>query len=198
MGIPQEFQACQALDTEAVEDELAASGIPVPPTMNDMEMRMMLVEMRLRKSGKVGPQKAKAKAKPGADASAFEVALYEKPAFSELYEEWKAARNTNAANLAIEHVNNARRAKERYGGTALYDETIAKIEAALNARVVKEVKGGALSYAGFPATFGGSDGESCVLVSPLPGASIGCCDMPLPLPLGFGHCCVVCPYPWQR
>ena len=152
--VAEEFQACQALDTEAVEDELAASGIPVPPTMNDMEMRMMLVEMRLRKSGKVGPQKAKPKAKPGADASAFEVALYEKPAFSELYEEWKAARNTNAANLAIEHVNNARRAKERYGGTALYDETIAKIEAALNARVVKEVKGGALSYAGFPANMG--------------------------------------------
>ena len=152
--VAEEFQACQALDTEAVEDELAASGIPVPPTMNDMEMRMMLVEMRLRKSGKVGPQKAKAKAKPGADASAFEVALYEKPAFSELYEEWKATRNTNAANLAIEHVNNARRAKERYGGTALYDETIAKIEAALNARVVKEVKGGALSYAGFPANMG--------------------------------------------
>ena len=152
--VAEEFQACQALDTEAVEDELAASGIPVPPTMNDMEMRMMLVEMRLRKSGKVGPQKAMAKAKPGADASAFELALYEKPAFSELYEEWKAARNTNAANLAIEHVNNARRAKERYGGTALYDETIAKIEAALNARVVKEVKGGALSYAGFPANMG--------------------------------------------
>ena len=49
-----EFTAIQALDTEAVEDELAQSGIPVPPTMNDMDMRMMLVEMRMRKAGKVG------------------------------------------------------------------------------------------------------------------------------------------------
>ena len=49
--VAEEFQACQALDTEAVEDELAASGIPVPPTMNDMEMRMMLIEVRMRKAG---------------------------------------------------------------------------------------------------------------------------------------------------
>ena len=52
--VAEEFTKVQALDTEGVEEELAASGIPVPPTMNDMDMRMMLVEVRLRKAGKVG------------------------------------------------------------------------------------------------------------------------------------------------
>ena len=55
--VAKEFSACQQLDSEEVEDELAASGIPVPPTMNDMDMRMMLVEMRMRKSGKISDQK---------------------------------------------------------------------------------------------------------------------------------------------
>ena len=36
----------------------------MPPTMNDMDMRMMLVEMRLRKTGKVGEKKAKPKKAP--------------------------------------------------------------------------------------------------------------------------------------
>lgn len=43
--VAKEFTAIQALDTEAVEDELALSGIKVPPTVNDMDMRMMLVEV---------------------------------------------------------------------------------------------------------------------------------------------------------
>ena len=80
-AVSKEFAACQALDTEQVEDELMESGIPVPPTMNDMDMRMMLVEMRMRKSGKMGGEKKKKKPPPPpAGASAFEVALYEKPA----------------------------------------------------------------------------------------------------------------------
>jgi len=152
--VAAEFAACQSLDTEEVEDELAASGVVPPPTMNDMDMRMMLVEMRLRKAGKVGGQKAAAPKKPLPGANEFEMALYEKPAFKELYEEWQKARKTNELNLATEHLVNPRRAKERYGGTEMYDETIAKIEAALNAKVEKVVSSGKIAYAGFPANMG--------------------------------------------
>lgn len=97
--VAAEFAACQSLDTEEVEDELATSGVVPPPTMNDMDMRMMLVEMRLRKAGKVGGQKAAAPKKPLPGANEFEMALYEKPAFKELYEEWQKARKTNELNL---------------------------------------------------------------------------------------------------
>jgi hypothetical protein len=151
--VAEEFTKCQALDTEAVEDELAASGIPVPPTMNDMDMRMMLVEMRLRKTGKIGNQPSKPKKAP-AGANPFEVALCEKPGFRALYEGWQQTRNTNAMNLATEHLVNPRRAKERYGGTAKYDETIAQIDEALNARIVQEVTSGRVTYSGFPANMG--------------------------------------------
>ena len=59
-------------------------------------------------------------------------------------------------NLATEHLVNPRRAKERYGGTAKYDETIAAIEAALNAKVEVVVSSGLIAYAGFPANMGES------------------------------------------
>ena len=151
--VAAEFAACQSLDTEAVQDELAASGIPVPPTMNDMDMRMMLVEMRMRKAGKIGTKKEKPK-KPPPNANEFEKALYEKPVFRELFEEWQRTRNTNAMNLATEHLTNPRRAKERYGGTAKYDETIAKIEEALKAKKASVATSGKLAYSGFPANMG--------------------------------------------
>lgn len=152
--VAAEFASCQQLDTEQVEDELAASGIVPPPTMNDMEMRMMLVEMRLRKAGKLGSQKAAAPKPPPAGANAFEIALYEKPAFKALYERYKSTRDTNSANLATEYLLNPKRAKERYGGTDKYESTIAEIEEALNAKVEQKVTSGKVAYAGFPASMG--------------------------------------------
>ena len=151
--VAKEFSAIQALDTEAVEDELALSGVVPPPTMNDMDMRMMLVELRLRKEGKIGATKPAPKKAP-AGANDFEKALYEKPAFKELFEGWQQARNTNAMNLATEYLVNPRRAKERYGGTAKFDETIAEIEGALNAKIEVVVTSGKIAFAGFPANMG--------------------------------------------
>jgi len=152
-AVAKEFSNIQALDTEAVEDELATSGIPVPPTMNDMDMRMMLVEVRMRKAGKIGTSKAAPKKAPP-NANDFEKALYEKPAFKVLYEGWQQSQNTNAVNLATEHLMNPRRAKERYQGTAKFDETIAAINEALNAKVEQVVTSGLVAYSGFPANMG--------------------------------------------
>ena len=150
--VAAEFAACQSLDTEQVEDELARSGIPVPPTMNDMDMRMMLVEMRMRKAGKIGAKPAPKKPPP--NANEFEKALYEKPVFRELFETWQRERNTNAMNLATEYLVNPRRAKERYGGTEKYDATVAQIETALKARKASVATSGKLTYSGFPANMG--------------------------------------------
>ena len=62
--VAAEFEKVQAVDIDSVEEELGLQGIVVPPTMNEVEMRLMLVEMRLRKSGKIGEQKKAAPAKP--------------------------------------------------------------------------------------------------------------------------------------
>lgn len=130
------------------------SGVVPPPTMNDMDMRMMLVELRLRKAGKLGETKAAAPKKPPPNANAFEVALYEKPAFKELYEKYKSTRDTNSANLCTEYLLDKKRAKDRYGGTANYETTVAEIEEALNAKVVQEVTSPRLTFSGFPANMG--------------------------------------------
>jgi hypothetical protein len=49
--VAEEFARVQPLPFEEVEVELKAKGIPVSPTMNEMDVRLMLVEMRLRLSG---------------------------------------------------------------------------------------------------------------------------------------------------
>ena len=64
--VAKEFSAISALDTEAVEDELAVSGIRVPPTVNDMDMRMMLVEVR-RPRARRTQDRRRASLRPRAD-----------------------------------------------------------------------------------------------------------------------------------
>ena len=51
--VAEEFQKVQPLSWDEVEEELMESGIRAPPTMNDMELKLMLVEMRLRLAGKL-------------------------------------------------------------------------------------------------------------------------------------------------
>ena len=115
----------------------------------------MLVEMRMLKAGKGAGQKKPA-SKPTSYGSDFEKALYERPAFKALYERFKNARLQNEINLCIEYLNDPRRAKERYGGTAKYDETVKEIEEALAAKVEQVVKSGRLFFSGFPSNMGES------------------------------------------
>jgi len=114
----------------------------------------MLVEMRLRKSGKIGTQKAAAPKKPASYANDFERAYYEKPAFKALYEKYQKSGIATDLNLATEYLKDKRNAKERYGGTPNYDSVVAEIEEALNAKVVQEVTSPRLTFSGFPANMG--------------------------------------------
>ncbi len=60
--VAEEFGKVQTMEFEEVEEELLESGIPVGPTMNDMDAKLMLVEVRLRMSGRMPGSKAKAAA----------------------------------------------------------------------------------------------------------------------------------------
>ena len=55
---------------------------------------------------------------------------------------------------AAEYLNDPRKAKQRYGGTAKYEETVATIEEALNAKIEQVVTSGKIFYSGFPANMG--------------------------------------------
>jgi len=151
--VAAEMAEVQDFDTNQIEEELALSGIPPPPTMNDFELRSMLVELRMRKKGKMGTATAAPK-KPASYGNDYERALFEKPAFKALIEEYRKTNNVNAMNLATEHLMNPRQAKERYGGTSNYQATLDEIEAAMNARVEQTVSTPKLYFAGFPSNMG--------------------------------------------
>jgi len=102
--VSEELVKLQGLPTEDVEDELANLGVRAPPGMDDMSIRLMLVEMKLRVSGRMTGMKKEAKVKKTTFGNDFERAMYEKPAFKQLYEKYSNAYNTNAINVITEYM----------------------------------------------------------------------------------------------
>jgi len=154
--VAKEFASIQGLDLDDVTDELAAAGLVAPATMNDMDIRIMLVEVRMRKAGTMGGSSAPKKkpVRPAKFGSEFERVLFDKPAVKALYETLQAAKDINSMNLVSEHINNAKRAKDRYAGTPNYASTIKMVEEAMTARIVQEVSTPTVLYSGFPSNMG--------------------------------------------
>jgi len=146
--VAAEFAQVQPMAYEDVEAELAEKGIPVPPTMNDMEIKLMLVEMRLRMSGQLAGQTKPQR--PATYSSKFEEAMWEKPAFEEYYNMLKTKDDHNAMNVVAEYVNDPELATQRYGKD--YKAVLRKAEAALTAP--PPVKSPTLNFSGFPANMG--------------------------------------------
>jgi hypothetical protein len=144
--VAEEFARVQPLPFEEVEVELKAKGIPVPPTMNEMDVRLMLVEMRLRLSGRLSTEAKR----PTKFSSKFEEALWTKPAFKEYYGTLKASGDHNAQNVVAEYVNDPDVALVRYGKD--YKAVIRKAQDALNAP--PPVKSPTITFKGFPANMG--------------------------------------------
>lgn len=134
---------------EDVEEELLNSGIPAPPTMNEMDVKLMLVELRLRMTGRMAKD-GTPKPKPTTFSSKFEEALGTKPVFAELYKEFKNMGDHNSQNVAAEYLNDRENAIRRYGKD--YATLISQIEAALKAK--PPVKSPKIQFAGFPANMG--------------------------------------------
>ena len=126
--VAAEFIAVQPLTYEEVEEELMMSGVRGSPDMNEMDLKLMLVELRLVMSGRT---KGKEKKKPAKYSSKFEEATWEKPMFKELYDGLKAKGDHNAQNVASEYLNNPEVAKSRYAKD--YKRLLIDIEVALNA-----------------------------------------------------------------
>jgi len=146
--VAEEFNNVQPMTFEEVEEELMESGIRAFPTMNDMDVKLMLVEVRLRNSGRMKGEKPKPK--PTSFSSKFEEALYTKPVFAELYNEFKKMGDHNSQNVAAEYINTPENAMKRYGKD--YKNLIAQIEVALNAK--PEVTSPGVTFSGFPANMG--------------------------------------------
>ncbi|KAG7362251.1 RNA recognition motif containing protein [Nitzschia inconspicua] len=147
--VAEEFQKVQPLSWDEVEEELMESGIRAPQTMNDMELKLMLVEMRLRLAGKLEGN-GKPKQRPTTFSSKFEEAMWTKPAFEAFYNELKKRDDHNSMNVVAEYLNTPDIAKVRYASS--YAQLLQDCEAALLAP--PPVNSPTLVFSGFPANMG--------------------------------------------
>ena len=148
--VAEEFNNVQPLSYEEVEEELLQSGIRAPADMNEMEVKLMLVEVRLRMSGKIGDEGGAKKQKPTTFSSKFEEALWTKPAFEEYFNSLKAKGDHNAMNAVTEYLNDPETAKARYEKT--YRGVLRAVDTALSAP--PPVKSSKVVFSGFPANMG--------------------------------------------
>ncbi|KAL3925608.1 MAG: hypothetical protein SGILL_000302 [Bacillariaceae sp.] len=147
--VAEEFNNVQPLSWDEVEAELMQSGIRAPATMNDMELKLMLVEMRLRLAGKLEGD-GTPKSKPTTFSSKFEEAMWTKPAFEVFYNELKQIDDHNSMNVVKEYLNDPDVAKTRYSDS--YPQLLADCEAALTAP--PPVNSPTIVFSGFPANMG--------------------------------------------
>lgn len=145
--VAEEFAKVQPMELDAVEEELLLTGISAPATMNEMDIKLMLVELRLMNSGKLNN---KPKVIPTTFSSKFEEAMYTKPAFAEFYNELKASGDMNTMNVIGEYLNSPEDAKVRYGKS--YRTMIRKCDEALAA--APPVNSPTLTFSGFPSNMG--------------------------------------------
>jgi len=146
--VAAEYASVQSFTLEEVEEELIKSGIRVPPTMNDMEAKLMLVEMRLLNSGKIG--EGKEEKRPDKFSSAFEEAMWTKPAFKAFYNIIKDKGDLNSMNVVAEYLNTKDIAIQRYGKD--YASLMAQIDGAMKAPTPVNSK--TIQFSGFPANMG--------------------------------------------
>lgn len=148
-AVAEEFALVQTMEYDDVADELLKSGITAPPTMTEMDLKLMLVELRMRLTGKMPGQTGK-KERPASFGSRFEEVMWTKPAFEEFFKGVKATGDHNQENVVKEYVINPEVATERYGKD--YKRLLREAEAALTAP--PPVKSATLQFSGFPANMG--------------------------------------------
>lgn len=146
--VAEEFANVQPLSYEEVEAELQESGVRASAAMNEMEVKLMLVEMRLRLSGKLAGDEPKKR--PDKFSSKLEECLWTKPAFADLYNSFKEKDDHNSMNVMAEYLNDPAMAKSRYEKT--YKGLLRKVDSALTAP--PPVNSPTIQFSGFPANMG--------------------------------------------
>lgn len=151
-GVMEEFNIIQTMEYDDVVTELSRSGVRAPADMSDMDVKLMLVELRtVMKGGAAsGGSTAPSNVPPSKFGSLFEEYLWTKPVFKALYDELKVQGDHNRMNVAAEYCNEPTDAKSRYYTS--YGTFLDDVEAALNARA--EIKTPKVKFGGFPANMG--------------------------------------------
>ena len=151
-AVTEEFSKVQGMEYDDVVAELMQSGVRAPANMGDMDVKLMLVELRIVNKGKSGSSSSSTAGKtpPAKFGSKFEEYMWTKPVFAELYESLKSKGDHNSMNVVAEYCNEPEDAKARYSKS--YKKLIDRIEAALNAK--PEITSPKVKFSGFPANMG--------------------------------------------
>ena len=149
-AVAEEFASVQTMEYDEVVVELLQQGVRAPADMGDMDVKLMLVELRTVMKSGGGSGNNEVQSKPASYGSTFEEYLWEKPFFAELYEQLKKDGDHNKMNVAAEYCNDPENAKQRY--YQAYPQLIADIDASLIAK--KEVTSPVVKFSGFPANMG--------------------------------------------
>lgn len=151
-GVMEEFNAIQAMEYDDVVTELSLSGVRAPADMGDMDVKLMLVELRTVMKGGVASSgtTAPSDVPPAKFGSQFEEYLWTKPVFKRMYDTLKVQGDHNRMNVAAEYCNEPNDAKSRYYTS--YGTFLDDVEAALNARA--EITTPKVKFGGFPANMG--------------------------------------------
>jgi len=145
-AVMEEFNTIQMMEYDDVVDELAQNGVRAPADMGDMDVKLMLVELRTV----MNDGSSNTDTPPSSYNSKFEEYLWTKPVFKELYDNAKAAGDQTKMNVAAEYCNEGEDAKTRY--YSAYKQFIDDIDAALIAK--PEVTSPTVKFSGFPANMG--------------------------------------------
>ena len=135
-----EFEKLKDVSMADISAELEMMGIPTTPDMDDMSVKLRLMEARII----MGAPDA---AGPPAGASAYEVLIYEKPEIKTYVDGLYNKGDINGANAFMEYVNDRPGAEMRYGKEDVYKAVFAVAEEMMAAPSFTSAK---LSFAGFP------------------------------------------------
>ncbi|KAL3769508.1 hypothetical protein ACHAW5_001241 [Stephanodiscus triporus] len=155
-GVMEEFNVIQLMEYDEVVAELAQSGVRAPADMGDMDVKLMLVELRtVMKGGGSGSSGSGSSSgsndsPPTKFGSRFEEMLWTKPVFRDMYDALKSSGDHNRMNVAAEYCNEPEGARSRYMSS--YGTFLDEVETALNAR--PEVTTPRVRFGGFPANMG--------------------------------------------
>eukprot|EP00560_Eucampia_antarctica_P008538 CAMPEP_0197823720 /NCGR_PEP_ID=MMETSP1437-20131217/1041_1 /TAXON_ID=49252 ORGANISM="Eucampia antarctica, Strain CCMP1452" /NCGR_SAMPLE_ID=MMETSP1437 /ASSEMBLY_ACC=CAM_ASM_001096 /LENGTH=219 /DNA_ID=CAMNT_0043423027 /DNA_START=212 /DNA_END=871 /DNA_ORIENTATION=+ len=147
--VAEEFINVQPMSWDDVEEELQQAGVRGSADMNEMDLKLMLVELRMRLNGKM-PNSTPKKTKPTKFGSKFEEVLWTKPVFAEFYEGIKEKGDHNSMNVVAEYVNDPEIGTQRYGKD--YKRLLREVEEALNAKPTAKTP--TVTFKGFPANMG--------------------------------------------
>lgn len=144
-AVVTEYNKIKDLTEDSVKYELKDLGIPFNPAAGDMDLKLMLMEARVRLAT---PTKKEA---PGKGATPFEKLIFEKPAVKKAWEAYLDAGDINAANAFVEYVNTPEVAQKRYGDNQIYRDVFDAVERLVKAPAFTSNK---LSFDGFPPGMG--------------------------------------------